>query len=85
MHLLGLLAIAVIFLVVVWDWKRGKTGFGRLVLTRELSPARYWFALVAYLNMAFLLFWLFQYLDDRRSPCDPDQSNCIILLVEEPK
>ena len=85
MRLAGFLAIAAILLVFVRDWKRGRTGFGKLVLTREHNPERYWLALVAYLNMAFVMFWLVQHLEDRSAGCDPGQSNCVVLIIEEPE
>ena len=84
MRLVGLLTIAIIFLVVVRDWRRGKTRFGKLELTREDNPERYWLALVAYLNIAFLMFWLSQNLEDPSAGCDPDQTDCMVLVIEEP-
>ena len=40
------------------DWRRGVSGVGRLRLTKEKSPDRFWMAVVLYMNMAFLTFWL---------------------------
>ena len=44
--------------VVVVDWRRGRTGLGKLHLNKEGEAQRYWMAICLYLNMAFGMFWL---------------------------
>ncbi|MCK0127481.1 hypothetical protein [Erythrobacter sp. F6033] len=55
---IALLGFFGIIVVTVIDWLRGKTAIGRLQLTIESDPEKYWMALVVYFNMAFALFWL---------------------------
>ena len=80
----GVLAIIVIAAVVIRDWRRGKTGLGSLVLTREDHPDRFWYTLVLYINIGFLIMWLLQQIEFEAPECDPEQQDCVQIFVAEP-
>lgn len=66
-------------LVVANDWRRGKTGLGRLRITKKDDPEKYWMAICLYLNMAFVLFWLAGSAAQARPACNPGQQPCTAI------
>ena len=72
-------AMVGILLVVVRDWRRGKTALGKLVLERDKDPDRFWMALALYANIGFALLWLGQQFDSKPEGCNPFEEECIII------
>ena len=54
----GFVASGLILSTAIVDGVRGRTGLGRLRLSKRLSPERFWMAVALYFNMALLLFWV---------------------------
>lgn len=80
----GIAAILVIVGVVIRDWRRGRTGLGPLVITRETQPDRFWYTLVLYINIGFLIMWLLQQIEFDAPQCDPARENCVRIIIAEP-
>lgn len=56
---IALIATFVMLVVAAIDAVRGKTALGKIPLSKkDEDPSRFWFAIVLYVNMAFVLFWL---------------------------
>lgn len=85
MSLVGLIASIVILAMVILDWRRGKTGFGRLSLTKDKSPERFWLVIALYINMALALFWLSGTYSSQGDGCDPGSENCVVIIMESTK
>lgn len=79
---IGLIASFVMIAWVVVDWRRGKTALGRHRLTKEGTPDRFWMALVLYLNMAFVLFWLQGKAYAASFACNPGDEGCASVALE---
>lgn len=77
---IALIASIAMLITAIVDWRRGVTGLGRLRLTRENSPDRFWMALVLYMNMGFLMFWLSAKAFEAVPMCDPDDGPCTITF-----
>jgi hypothetical protein len=80
----GVLAILAIAGVVIRDWRRGRTGLGSLVITREAHPDRFWYTLVLYINIGFLIMWLLQQIEFDAPKCDPALEDCVQIIIAEP-
>lgn len=80
----GIAAMLVIVGVVIRDWRRGTTGLGSLVITREAHPDRFWYTLVLYINIGFLIMWLLQQIEFDAPQCDPAREECIRIIIAEP-
>ena len=79
---IGLIASFVMIAWVVVDWRRGKTALGRHKLTKEDNPDKYWMALVLYLNMAFVLFWLQGMAFVPAPECTPGDEGCVTVTLD---
>lgn len=77
---LALAACFVMVVVVVVDWRRGRTGLGRLRLDKKTDSDRYWMAMCLYLNMAFGLYWLSSKVEE---PATIASEGEVIILTEE--
>ncbi len=76
---IGLIASFVMIAWVVVDWRRGKTALGRHRLTKQDTPDKFWMALVLYLNMAFVLFWLQGKAFEASTECNPGDEGCVTV------
>jgi len=56
---IAMIATVVMLAVAAIDAVRGKTALGKFRLSKkDEDPTRFWFAIVLYINMAFVMFWL---------------------------
>ena len=77
---IALAACFVMMIVVVVDWRRGRTGLGRLRLDKKTESDRYWMAMCLYLNMAFGMYWLSGLVEE---PAAIASEGEVIILTEE--
>ncbi|MFB0614160.1 hypothetical protein [Aurantiacibacter poecillastricola] len=82
---IALAASIIMLAVAVFDWRRGVTGLGKLRLTKEEDPQRYWMALALYFNMAFVMFWLAGNAIDSEIEDSTDINDGNVALIVEGK
>ncbi|MGJ8598320.1 hypothetical protein [Sulfitobacter sp.] len=79
------------FVIIAWmvvDYRRGKTAIGKLRLTKEGTPQKYWYAIVLYVNMALWLFWLSGSVGQSETLiplCDTAEGPCTLVLEIDPQ
>lgn len=73
------IASIVVIMVAIVDWRRGKTGLGRMRLTKKEAPDKFWYAIVLYINMAIGLFWLSGNVSEEAPECDGPDDPCVVI------